>query len=116
MAHPREGDRILLLRREWLDLVIDRVKTLEIHGAKLKGANYFLGCRGQIHGYVKLGDAIPIRTSEEWNALRLEHCVDGDAPYKTTFAIPIKCVKRMKRPFDYVHPRGAIGIVKYHSR
>ena len=35
----------------------------------------------------------------------------NDLPYKKTYLIPILTLKKIKKP--YVHPRGAIGIVKY---
>ena len=54
-----------------------------------------------------------IASEEEWAATRAKHRVPGPRPYKKTWALPVTKVRRMSRPVPYVHPRGAIGIVKY---
>ena len=50
MAAPQRGDRILVLRPHWLNLILAGEKTLEIRGRNLSAGNYWLGTRGMIHG------------------------------------------------------------------
>jgi len=51
------GDRILALRREWLDMILSGEKTVEIRGYALRqGGIYFLGSRGNIYGSVVIGE------------------------------------------------------------
>ena len=96
--------------------MLQRVKTLEIRGRRLKAGYYYLGCRGHIYGCAQFGDAFAINSEAEWNALRSQHCIDAsELPYKHTWGLPIESVWRMARPVPFVHPRGAIGIVKYRA-
>jgi len=51
--------------------------------------------------------------SQAFRQLRHLHCVDlDDLPYRKTYALPISHYRRVS-PISYMHPRGAIGNVKY---
>ena len=114
MAAPSPGDRILVLRPHWLNLILAGEKTLEIRGRNLSAGNYWLGTRGMIHGLAILDPATLINTAQAWQELRHRHRVESDElPYKTTYALPIRRCRRVTPPIPYVHPRGAVGIVKY---
>ena len=113
MAGPLPGDRILVLRPHWLNLILEDEKDLEIRGRNLASGLYWLGCRGTIYGYCFLGSSILIDSAEDWRGLRFRHRIEtDDLPYKTTFGLPIRQCHRVT-PTPYEHPRGAIGIVKY---
>ena len=113
MAGPLPGDRILVLRPHWLNLILEGEKTLEIRGRNLSAGKYWLGTRGMIHGLAILEPAILINTLQAWQDLRHRHCVDSnELPYKTTYGLPIGQCRRVM-PTPYEHPRGAVGIVKY---
>ena len=113
MAGPLPGDRILVLRPHWLNLILAGEKTLEIRGRNLSAGNYWLGTRGMIHGLAVLQPAILIDTAQAWQDLRHRHRVESnELPYKTTYALPVRRCRRVT-PIPYVHPRGAVGIVKY---
>ena len=43
---PRTDDRILVLKWHWLDLMLQRVKTLEIRGRRLKAGGRRLETEG----------------------------------------------------------------------
>ena len=91
MAGPLPGDRILVLRPHWLNLILAGEKTLEIRGRNLSAGNYWLGTRGMIHGLAVLQPAILIDTAQAWQELRHRHRVESDElPYKTTYALPIR--------------------------
>ena len=113
MAGPLPGDRILVLRPHWLNLILAGEKTLEIRGRNLSAGNYWLGTRGMIHGLAVLQPAILIDSAQAWQELRHRHRVESnELPYRTTYALPIRRCRRVT-PVPYVHPRGAVGIVKY---
>ena len=55
---PRVGERILVLREEWLEHILDGSKSLEIRGLRLRAGDIWLGCRSVIYGKARLGPAI----------------------------------------------------------
>ena len=112
-AAPQRGDRILVLRPHWLNLILDDEKDLEIRGRNLASGPYWLGGRGTIYGHCFLGSSILIDSAEAWRGLRFRHRVEADElPYKTTYGLPIRQCHRVT-PTPYEHPRGAIGIVRF---
>ena len=70
MATPQPGDRILVFRLHWLNLILAGEKDLEIRGRNLSGGRYWLGCRGTIFGRAILEAAIPITSAHnaDWRA------------------------------------------------
>ena len=113
MATPQDGDRILVFRPRWLNLLLDEEKDLEIRGRNLSSGPSWLGCRCTIYGHWFRGSPIVMDSREAWRGLRHRHRVESDdLPYKTTYALPIRRCRRVT-PVPYVHPRGAVGIVKY---
>lgn len=113
---PRAGERILILRAEWLAHILSGEKDLEIRGARLQEGDAWLGCRSRALGKVRLGAAFAIRTEEEWAALRPRHLVASAAlPYKSTWGLPLQAVVRLRDAVPFKHRRGAIGIVRFSA-
>ena len=113
MEAPRRGDRILVFRLHWLNLILAGEKDLEIRSQNLSGGRYWLGCRGTIYGLAMLEPAMPINSAAAWRRLRHRHRVGVDKlPYKKTYGLAIRQCRRVT-PTPFEHPRGAIGIVKY---
>ena len=111
---PCPGDRILVLKQNWLDLVMSGGKTMEVRSKRLKPGTCFLGSKGSIYASATLGEAIEINDTHQWVSMRHLHRVNTEArPYKRTFGIPICNVACLEAPLSYHHPRGAVGIVKY---
>ena len=114
MAQPQKGDKILVMKRYWMDLLLRGDKTLEIRNRRLKPGLYFLGHKGQVYGSVVVGEGFRISTAEEWNALRPQHRVpEKSLPYKNTFGLPVRRHETLTKTLPYQHPRGAIGLVIY---
>ena len=114
MAQQRPGDRILVLKWHWLQLILSGTKTIEIRGVAFKRGRYFLGFKKNVYGWIEFGDPARIADQKQWVALRHRHCVPThEMPYKKTFGCPILRVQRLSEPVPYSHPKGAIGIVKY---
>ena len=113
MAAPLPGDRILVLRPHWQNLILAGEKTLDIRGRNLSAWNNGLRARGVIRGLAVFEPAVLINTAQAWQELRHRHRVESnDLPYRTTYALPVRRCRRVN-PTPYVHPRGAVGIVKY---
>ena len=114
MDTPVDGDRILILKDRWLDLILSGQKTMEVRGQRVQPGRYWLGSRGLIRGVAVLDPAAHIKTEDEWASLRPQHCVFGrKLPYKKTWGMPISSRRSLENPLPYIHPRGAIGIVIY---
>ena len=117
MSESGGGDRIVVFKREWLDLILSGEKNMEIRGQRLKAGSYYLGCKGYVYGKAVFGDALLIRSCRQWKDLKQQHRVDkARLPYKRTWGLPILLVHVFGSPFAYQHPRGAIGIVKLRLR
>ena len=70
------------------------------------------GARGVIYCQAHLGHPFRVECLRHFQRHREQHRVITDRlPYKTTYCIPILHVHKIKVPF--VHPPGAITIVKY---
>ena len=111
---PVSGDRVLVLKREWLDMILIGDKSLEIRGAQLRQGDCWLGCRGVVYGKACIGPALRIWTKQEWAALRPEHRVSSpDLPYKRTWGLPLQDVSRLRCQAPYQRRHGAIGIAKF---
>ena len=111
---PARGERILVLRQHWMNLILNGEKTLEIRRKRLKQGDVWLGYRQEIVGKAYLGEAIFINSTEAWNARRSQHRVETRGlPYKKTWALPLAKVFRLPKTVPYLHPRGAIGIVRF---
>ena len=109
---PAPGDRIQILRRPWLDLILSGLKTLEVRSRRLASQTYLLGCRGFIYGAVSVSDAFVVDTAKQWQALLPQHRWDvAQQPFRVTWAHKLSQVARANAPVPYSHPRGAIGIV-----
>ena len=108
------GDRILIVKPCWLELVLSGEKTLEIRGAAYRPGQYYLGYHKQIHAVAQLGTPQRTSTPEEWISLQPQHRVmQSGLPYKNTFALPIESARPVSSPVPFRHPRGAVNIVIY---
>ena len=109
---PSPGDKILIYRPLYLQLVLGGTKTLEIRGAPYKASVYYIGSRSQIYGQAQLGRAYPIHSMRDFDRVKRLHRMHcSRLPYQKTYAIPILEFAPMCA--RYSHPRGAITIVKY---
>ena len=96
-------------------MILSRKKTLEIRGQAFQSGTYWLGCKGKIKAQAIIGAACKIDTVV-WAARQGEHRVPGSVlPYKKTYGLPVLYVKAIKKEIEYVHPRGAIGILRFRQ-
>ena len=112
---PQSGDIIMILKRNYLDLILAGNKVLEIRHCRWTPCKVYLGCKSFIYGTAYLQEAIYIETPEEFQKLHSQHCVHGNKlPYaKHNWAIPLSEVSKIDPPVPYCHPRGAQTRLKY---
>ena len=105
-------DRILQLKRQWLDLILDGAKTLELRHQPLSGT-CFLGCDKVIYGVATFTVQEEIKTMDRYRELLPRHRCDRDTlKYNHTWAMEVANVHRIPE-VPYHATKGAIGIVKY---
>ena len=86
------------MKKDWLEKILDGVKTLELRHMRLKAGRCYLGSKSKIYGEAFLGEAKLIPTMVEFRARYSEHHVEADRlPYKKTWAIPIIKVRRTQQ-------------------
>ena len=111
---PCDGDRILVLRQPWLDLILRGEKTMEIRSRRVRPGLYYIGMRGVLYGRVHLKEGSKIETEKSWQKLRRRHQVDRqELPYERTWGFELENVQHLRAPVPYNHPRGAIGFVRF---
>jgi hypothetical protein len=106
----------LLIRRPWIDLILEGSKTWEIRGTRT-GKRGRIGLiesgTGTVVGVAKLVDVTgPLTLSElAGNASKagfLKHEPLPKLPYQRIFGWVLQEPYRLKQPVPYVHPYGAV--------
>lgn len=115
---PRVGqDNILLMRRQWLDLILDGTKTMETRPSNTKHrGNFYLGLGGSVFGRATLTDVVHIKDREQWASLREEHRVEREElEYDKTYGWRLENPVRFEPPIPYEHARGAVTWLKFEE-
>ena len=113
MEAPMPGDKILVTRPYWLDLILAGEKTLEIRGTPYRPGKYFLGYSKRILAVAQLGNPVRIGSAEQWVSLQSQHRVVTDTLlHWRPFGLPIHIVRAV-RPLRLYHPHGATTIAEY---
>jgi hypothetical protein len=117
MDPPREGDRILVMKQFWLDLILSGEKTMELRSRRLSPGPVWLGSKGVMQGFAILGAAVLIPDSSSYATHAEEHrCPEGTLRYKKIWGVPLQDVQRFASTVPYIHTQGAVTIVKFRSR
>ena len=102
----------LIIKRPWIDLILDGVKSWEIRGSNTT-------VRGQI-ALIQSGTKTVVGVAELVGSRRLSleeylqseafHCIRarGGLPYPKTYAWVLASPKRLPQPVPYTHPQGAV--------
>ena len=92
--------------------VVDRHRMFVCACMRVRMTFDLSGTGGMIYAQAHLGRPLRVESLRDFKRHESKHRVfTNDLPYKKTYLIPILTLKKIKKP--YVHPRGAIGIVKY---
>ena len=94
-------------------MILQGVKTHEVRPGKYRAGKWYLASKGQIYAQVQLGPALRVETLRHWRRLQKFHRHSSRTmPYgDKTYVMPILSLHKIRRP--YVHPRGAVGVVRY---
>lgn len=72
LPEPRVGDRIMVVRQPWLNLILEGTKTMELRARKHWPGRVWLGMGGSIYGWATISDAVAI-SFEDFRAREPEH-------------------------------------------
>ena len=87
---PSAGDKILLLKPQYIEQLLRGAKNMEIRSAPYRAGIYYIGTGGQIFGQVRTAHAVPIHNMTEFIRNRHKHhMVCSTLPYKKTYGLPI---------------------------
>ena len=106
----------LIIKKPWIDYILDGNKTWEIRGSKTNirsKIELIQSGSGLIVGSCDIIDCKEL-TLEEFKKSTQNHCISkiDELPYKKTYAWVIDKAKRYDKPKPYKHPNGAIIWVK----
>lgn len=110
----------LIIKKEWLDLIVKGEKTIEIRGcttSKVDETIYLLeSCSHKVRATCKISSTYPISCSD-WCEEMEEHCVNISYKelkqrYKTPTAWVLSEVEEIEDNWIYSHPKGAVIWVK----
>jgi hypothetical protein len=112
---PKDAN-VLLIKKQWLDLILQGFKTAEIRGSrclKERGTRIYIaetGTRGTVKGHVTFEGCRGPLSADEWKAMTDQHCVSGDNPaYGTrTYAWILSNPVRYHEGVLTEQPRGAV--------
>lgn len=108
---------ILILKKTWLDLILDGKKTWEIRGSDTKKRGRILLAEsgtGLIKGSVVL-EHTSLLLKEDFEAYPKKHripCTYEELPYRNPHIWYMKEPCRFSKPVPYKHPQGAVIWVK----
>jgi hypothetical protein len=110
----REQMKGLIIKKRWLDLILEGKKPWEIRGnnTKTRGIICLIESgSGEIKGTANLKNApnIPLSTGD-LEVYKYLHCIDdlGIIKYKTPYVWEFSEPHRLDKPIAYNHPRGAV--------
>ena len=106
----------LIIRKPWIDYILDGKKTWEIRGCntKKRGKIELIQSKfGFIIGCCELVDCIKLNIEQYLNS-KEKHCIENidKLPYKSTYAWVLTNPYRYSVPKKYKHPNGAVIWVK----
>jgi hypothetical protein len=107
--------RALVIRRPWIDLILDGQKTWEIRGARtsVRGRIGLIASRsGTVVGVCDVVDCVgPLTAAEFRKNVKKAGMRPSEANfgyYRQTFAWVVSNARRLERPVPYRHPSGAV--------
>jgi len=115
--------RALLIRRPWIDMILDGQKTWEIRGARtsVRGQIGLIASRsGTVIGVCDLVDCIGPLTAEQFRkngkkaGMRPSEATLGY--YRQTYAWVLEKPRLLKQPVPYQHPSGAVIWVRLDGK
>lgn len=108
--------RALIVRREWLELILANDKTWELRfrDTKIRGRiGLIMAGTGMIYGTAEIIASFPagrelLMTNQTKHHSAPEWCEEYRRQHGGLYAWALRRVKRFKRPIPYKHPSGAV--------
>jgi hypothetical protein len=105
-------DSGLIIKKQWLDLILEGKKIWELRGSRTKKREIISlieSGSGEIKGSCKLVNCIGPLTEKQFNDNKEKHqSLSLQPPYKKTYAWVLSEPKRFEKGIKYIHPQGAI--------
>ncbi|CAJ1412828.1 unnamed protein product [Effrenium voratum] len=109
---PAVGDRVLVMRQPWLDLVLSGEKTLELRATRHALGRVWLGMGGKVYGGVTIAGS-RVLSEAEFHEFADQHLWPRDAalPYeRRVCGLALTAPQRLAEPIPYWRPPGAVGV------
>ena len=109
----RSAKKALVVKKEWLDLILAGQKTWEIRGSSTskRGWVHFAESQagGKLRGRARLVNCFPV-SKDSFQCHYKKHCVRSVdmVPYKTVYAWVFEDAEEFEKPFEYEHKQGAV--------
>ena len=83
---PRVGDRVMVMKDPWLQMILSGDKTMEIRSCKCRPGFVWLAAKGMVHGNIIITESVEL-TPEEFEARVSEHRWPANRSF-TDLAVP----------------------------
>lgn len=106
--------KALIIKKPWIDLILEGKKTIEIRGSKtnIRGQIALIASgSGQVIGTCRVNDSINLAEKVDLTDIVIKSCVDETTLrsfYKKPNGWVLSDAKRLSMPVRYKHPMGAI--------
>ena len=107
---PCLNDRIMVLKCDWLEMVLQGKKTMEIRSRKYRPGFVWLAASGSIYGSATIDTSV-VLSEDEFRARGPEHPwpADRSLPYRRLCGLTLTDVQRLDAPIAYWRPPQSIG-------
>ena len=114
MTAPQTGDKILVLKQRFLDLILREDKDLELRHQRLAPGRYYLASGRVVQGVADVGVAFEVENDFCFRSLLHRHHLDtASKPYKNTWAHPLTAVQRMDPSVPYAPLQGQQTLARF---
>lgn len=108
--------KALIIKKQWLDLILNGKKSWEIRGSKTKTRGkieLIQSGSGLVIGCCEIVDCFELNFLDFQNSINKHQIKDfNKLPYKKTYAWVINKAQKYEAPRKYNHPKGAVIWVK----
>ena len=109
MLEPQVNDRGLVLQKQWLDLILQRKKTLDLRDKSAQLGTIWLTHQSDIYASARVTRCEELSVAE-FRRLRDQHCVQSpDPPYKRTYGLWLEDVRPLPDPKPFVKLPGQVN-------
>ncbi|CAK8986213.1 Uncharacterized protein SCF082_LOCUS462 [Durusdinium trenchii] len=107
---PKLGDRVMVVKEPWLQLLLDGSKTMEIRGCKSRPGFVWIAAKGSVYGHATIIESL-VLTPEEFRAREAEHRwpANRTLPYERLCGLRLTDVGKLPTPIPYWRPPAAVG-------